>query len=265
MLREIELYSRELLTVAQVCMEESTSLKGSDFTQVEIDPITFAHIAESSIDYAIMEESNRIAVIPCDISWSDVGTWSAMSQLATVDSNGNSINGEAILRDVRNCYILSNQRIVGAIGIANLIIVDTPDALLVLNKRDAQKVGSIYVELKENGHDTYKLHKTVYKPWGSYSVLEESGNFKIKHLEVHPGASLSLQSHNHRSEHWVVVRGIAKVINGDKKMLLNSNDSTFIPPGHIHRITNPDATKLIIIEIQIVRYLGEDDIIHTVS
>jgi mannose-1-phosphate guanylyltransferase len=176
--------------------------------------------------------------------------------------NGNRIEGEAQLHDVTNCYIQSNERIVGAVGVSNLIIVDTPDALLVADRSRAQDVKHLYVSLKAQGHDSHKLHRTVHRPWGSYAVLEEGVGFKIKRIEVKPGASLSLQMHHHRSEHWVVVRGSAKVVNGEKEIVVNTNESTYIPAGHKHRLTNPGTETCVMIEVQNGSYLGEDDIVR---
>jgi mannose-1-phosphate guanylyltransferase len=167
-----------------------------------------------------------------------------------------------LLHDVKNCYIQSKERIVGAVGVENLIIVDTPDALLIADKFRSQDVGRLYAELKLQGHDAYKLHRTVHRPWGTYTVLEEGARFKIKRIVVKPGASLSLQMHHHRSEHWVVVSGMAKVVNGASEFLLGTNESTYIPAGHKHRLDNSGVVPLVIIEVQSGEYLGEDDIVR---
>ena len=156
----------------------------------------------------------------------------------------------------------SSERLVATVGVENLIIIDTPDALLVAHADQAQEVREVVKQLKKKNHDAYRLHKTVFRPWGSYTVLEEGQRFKIKRLEVKPGAALSLQMHHHRSEHWIVVQGMAKVVNGVSERLINTNESTFIPAGHQHRLENPGVIDLVLIEVQSGEYLGEDDIVR---
>lgn len=185
-----------------------------------------------------------------------------MRELSPADVHGNQCNGETVLHDVRNCYIDSRQRLVGGIGLDNLIIIDTPDALLIADGKRSQEVKLIAQELKRLGHDAYRLHRTVNRPWGTYTVLEEGPRFKIKRIEVKPGASLSLQRHHHRSEHWIVVSGMARVTNGEDEFLLDTNESTFIKPGRPHRLSNPGVIDLVIIEVQSGEYLGEDDIVR---
>jgi mannose-1-phosphate guanylyltransferase len=209
-----------------------------------------------------MERSDKVSVVPCDIGWSDIGSWTALGELAEADNDGNRVEGEALLHDVRNCYIQSDGRMVGAVGLDDLVIVDTPDALLISHKSRSQDVGRLYTELKSRGHDAHKLHRTVHRPWGTYTTLEEGNRFKIKRIEVKPGASLSLQMHHHRSEHWVVVSGMAKVVNGEKEFLVGINESTYIPAGHKHRLENPGIVNLVMIEVQSGEYLGEDDIVR---
>jgi mannose-1-phosphate guanylyltransferase len=209
-----------------------------------------------------MERSSQVAVVPCSIGWSDIGSWSALGDLAEPDGDGNRIEGEVLLHDVSNCYIQSNERIVGAVGIDNLVIIDTPDAILVADKSRSQDVKHLYAKLKTQGHDAHKFHRTVHRPWGTYTVLEEGSRFKIKRIVVKPGASLSLQMHHHRSEHWIVVSGMAKVVNGDKEIFVSTNESTYIPAGHRHRVANPGVLDLVMIEVQSGEYLGEDDIVR---
>ena len=222
----------------------------------------FARVPDISIDYAVMEKSNMVAVVPCNIGWSDIGSWNAVSELTTADADGNRVEGDALLQDSHDNYIQSHDRLVATLGVNNLIIVDTPDALLIADHTRAQDVKNIYATLKANGHESYKLHRTVHRPWGTYTVLEEDTNYKIKRIEVKPGASLSLQMHQHRSEHWIVVNGVAKVTNSDQELLLNANESTYIPAGHKHRLENPGETNLVMIEVQSGEYLGEDDIVR---
>jgi mannose-1-phosphate guanylyltransferase len=209
-----------------------------------------------------MERSRQVAVVPCQLGWSDIGSWLAVRELTAADANGNRCNGETVLHDVSNCYIDSPRRVVGAIGLDNLIIVDTPDALLIADASRSQDVRLIAQELKRQDHDAYRLHRTVTRPWGTYTVLEEGSRFKIKRIVVRPGGSLSLQMHHHRSEHWIVVSGMAKVTNDDREFLLDTNESTFIKPGRVHRLINSGVIDLVMIEVQSGEYLGEDDIVR---
>jgi mannose-1-phosphate guanylyltransferase len=262
MLEEMEIHCPDILSATTACLEKSRAAKGKGFAQIELNPEAFGHVAENSIDYAVMERSSRVAVVPCSIGWSDIGSWSALGDLAEPDCDGNRIEGEVLLHDVSNCFIQSNERIVGAVGVNNLVIIDTPDAILVADKSRSQDVKHLYVELKAQGHDTHKFHRTVHRPWGTYTVLEEGSRFKIKRIVVKPGASLSLQMHHHRSEHWIVVSGMAKVVNGSDELVVGTNESTYIPAGHKHRLENPGVIDLVMIEVQSGEYLGEDDIVR---
>jgi len=229
---------------------------------IEIDSRSFEKMANLSIDYAVMEKSKDVVVIPCDFSWNDIGSWSAVSDLITPDDAGNRVMGDALLVDVENSFIKSDERLIAAAGVKNLIVIDTPDALLIADRHHAQDVKKIVDQLKQNNHDCYKIHRTVVRPWGTYTTLEEGPRFKIKRIVVKPGASLSLQMHHHRNEHWVVVSGMAGVTNGETVFMLNTNESTFIPAGHQHRLENPGLIDLVLIEVQTGDYLGEDDIVR---
>ena len=262
MLQEMEQHCPQVLAATKACVEQSRSAEGKGFAQLELDPDTFGTVPDDSIDYAVMERSDRVAVVPCDIGWSDIGSWTALGDLVEPDANGNRIKGEALLHNSRNCTIQSNDRLVGTVGVEGLIIIDTPDAVLVADKSCAQDVKHIYTALKAKGHEAYKLHRTAHRPWGTYTVLEEGNGFKIKRIEVKPGASLSLQMHHHRSEHWIVVSGMAKVVNGERELFVNTNESTYIPAGHNHRLENPGLLNLVMIEVQSGGYLGEDDIVR---
>ena len=262
MLKAMEQHCPDILATTVACMKQSRTAKGKDYTELQLDPDTFAQVPDNSIDYTVMEQSTQVAVVPCSIGWSDIGSWNALGDLSTPDGEGNRIDGEALLHDVSNCYIQSNKRIVGAVGIANLIIVDTPDALLVADKSRSQDVKHLYAALKAQGHEAHKHHLTVHRPWGTYTVLEEDPSFKIKRIEVKPGGTLSLQMHHHRSEHWIVVSGMAKVTNGDNELFVRTNESTYIPAGHQHRLENPGMLNLVMIEVQSGEYLGEDDIVR---
>ena len=215
-----------------------------------------------SIDYAVMEKTQAIAMVPCQIGWSDIGSWSAVSDLIPPDDANNRAVGDVIFVDSYNTFVQSEDRLVATVGVADLMIIDTPDALLVAHPDKAQDVKKIVAQLKVQQHDAYRLHRTVVRPWGTYTVLEEGPCFKIKRIEVKPGASLSLQMHHHRSEHWIVVAGMAKVINGEREIFVATNESTYIPAGHKHRLENPGVIDLVIIEVQSGEYLGEDDIIR---
>lgn len=262
MLQEMEQHCPEILNATRNCLAQSHKIKSTGFSQIKLDPDTFDRVPDDSIDYAVMEKSGNVAVVPCSIGWSDIGSWSALGDLTAADTDGNRIEGETMLHDVSNCYIQSNERIVGAVGVNNLIIIDTPDAILVADRNRAQDVKHLYTSLKAEGHEAHKLHRTVHRPWGTYTVLEESTRFKIKRIEVKPGGKLSLQMHHHRSEHWVVVVGMAKVTNGENETLVNTNESTYIPAGHKHRLENVGVVPLVMIEVQSGEYLGEDDIVR---
>jgi mannose-1-phosphate guanylyltransferase / mannose-6-phosphate isomerase len=261
-LAELAAHAPDVLEAVQTCLEKSRRLSGIQGAQLELDAASFARVEDISIDYALMERSNKAAVVPCSLGWSDIGSWQAIRELAPGDAQGNQLRGDVILHDVRNCYIDSPKRVIGAVGIENLVVVDTPDALLIANADCTQDVKFIAQELKRRGHDAYRLHRTVNRPWGTYTVLEEGARFKIKRIMVKPGESLSLQMHHHRSEHWIVVSGTARVANGERDFLLNTNESTYIPAGHTHRLSNPGVIDLQIIEVQSGEYLGEDDIVR---
>lgn len=261
-LRELRAHAPQICENVAAALELGRKTSNATEFQVELDAEAFHQAEDISIDYAIMEKTTDAAVVTCDIGWSDIGSWSALGDLAESDAQGNSIEGEVVLHDVSNCYIRSEERLVGAVGVNNLIIIDTPDALLVSDKSRSQDVKALVSQLKASGHESVKLHRTVHRPWGTYTVLEDKPSFKIKRIVVKPGASLSLQMHYHRSEHWIVVEGMARVVNGDREMLVASNESTFIPAGHQHRLENPGKVDLVLIEVQSGTYLAEDDIVR---
>jgi mannose-1-phosphate guanylyltransferase len=262
MLQAMEQHCPDILSATKACIAKSRMATGKAFAELTLEPVSFAEIPDNSIDYSVMEPSTEVAVVPCSIGWSDIGSWSALGDLSLPDASGNRIEGAALLHDVTNCYIQSDKRVVGAVGLDNLIIVDTPDALLVVDKSRAQDVKHLYAALKAEGHDAHKNHLTVHRPWGTYTVLQEHPGFKIKRIEVNPGGCLSLQMHHHRSEHWIVVSGMAKVVNGDDELFVRTNESTYIPAGFKHRLENPGLLNLVMIEVQSGDYLGEDDIVR---
>jgi len=262
MLEEMQQHCPEIVEGMQDCLGRSRRAQGEGIMQVELDARSLAHVRDMSIDYAVAEKSDRLAIVPCNIGWSDIGSWTALSNLLPPDANGNRVEGDAVLHGVQDCSIHGEQRLIGAAGVQGLIIVDTPDALLVVSKDNTQDVRQLYATLKARGHDAHKLHRTVHRPWGTYTVLEEGLHFKIKRIEVKPGASLSLQMHHHRSEHWIVVSGTAKIINGEEDRYVRTNESTFIPPCTPHRLMNPGKVNLVMIEVQSGDYLAEDDIVR---
>jgi mannose-1-phosphate guanylyltransferase len=232
----------------------------------EIDAALFAAVPDISIDYAVMEKAAGgtpgVACVRATFDWSDVGSWQAISELVPADALGNRGQGERVAIDTRDTFIHAEDRVVAAVGVDNLIIVDTPDATLVAHRDQLQRVKEVVGELKARGHEAYKLHRTVGRPWGAYTVLQEGPGFKIKRIEVKPGASLSLQLHHRRSEHWVVVDGVADVTRGDERYTVRKNESTFIPVETRHRLGNSGTTPLVMIEVQCGEYVGEDDIVR---
>lgn len=260
LLEVMERVCPDVATAARDCWA-ATAATGTA-TLVELHPATFARHPDISIDYAVMERADGVAVVPCSIGWSDVGSWNALAALVEPDGNGNRADGQTVLVDTADTYVHAETRLVATVGVERLIIVDTDDALLVAHKDRVQDVRLVVQRLKQQGHEAYRLHRTVVRPWGTYTVLEEGPRFKIKRIEVKPGASLSLQMHHHRSEHWIVVSGMAKVVNGDKEFYVGTNESTFIPAGHRHRLENPGKLDLVMIEVQSGEYLGEDDIVR---
>jgi len=222
----------------------------------------FAAAPDISFDYAVMEKAEKRAVVRGKFDWNDIGSWAALAELTPADEAGNRINGETVLIDAKHCFIQSGHRIVAAVGVEDLLIVDTPDALLVAERGRAQDVKSVVQKLKLSSHETVRHHRTVHRPWGTFTVLEEGPRFKIKRIVVKPGASLSLQLHHHRSEHWVVVAGMAKIVNAEKETFLRPDESTYIKAGAAHRLANPGAIDCVMIEVQTGDYVGEDDIVR---
>lgn len=262
MLREMAQHCPDILQATQACLDKSSCQASGAGQSLSLDADSFAQVPDNSIDYAVMEKTQAIAMVPCQIGWSDIGSWVAIGDLADADAQGNRVQGHALMHKAENCFVQSTERMVGVVGVSDLIIVDTPDALLVANRHNSQDVKHIYSQLKAQGHDSHKLHRTVQRPWGTYTILGEGSGFKIKRIEVKPKARLSLQMHHHRSEHWIVVSGTAVVQNGDQETLLHTNQSTYIPAGHHHRLHNPGVIDLVMIEVQSGQYLGEDDIVR---
>ncbi|MCA8503934.1 mannose-1-phosphate guanylyltransferase/mannose-6-phosphate isomerase [Burkholderia multivorans] len=260
-LDEMARHAPDVAAAAEACWASLQADKAST-SMLEIPADSFQKMPDISIDYAVMERSSNVAVVPSSFGWSDIGSWGAVRDLVAPDQDSNRAVGDAIFVDSRNTYVQSQDRVVAAVGVADLMIIDTPDALLVAHPDRAQDVKQVVARLKKQNHEAYKLHRTVSRPWGTYTVLEEGPRFKIKRIEVKPGASLSLQMHHHRSEHWIVVSGMAKVVNGEQEIFVRTNESTYIPAGHKHRLENPGVLDLVMIEVQSGEYLGEDDIVR---
>jgi mannose-1-phosphate guanylyltransferase len=262
----VDAFARHAPGVLAAARPVAQSLASATSAQMlEIDPALFAAVPDISIDYAIMEraaEAGEVVVVRGTFDWSDVGSWQAVAALTVADDDGNRGHGERVAIATRGTYVHAADRIVATVGVENLVIVDTADAVLIAHRDHLQRVKEVVGELKARGHEAYRLHRTVSRPWGAYTVLEEAPGFKIKRIEVRPGASLSLQLHHRRSEHWVVVRGIAHVTNGDKSFDVLPNESTYIPVETRHRLENRGAEPLVIIEVQCGEYLGEDDIVR---
>jgi mannose-1-phosphate guanylyltransferase/mannose-6-phosphate isomerase len=224
--------------------------------------VEFAKAPDISFDYAVMEKAEKRAVVRAGFDWNDIGSWAALAELTKADAAGNRVDGEAVLIDAARCFIQRKDRVVAAVGVEDLLIVDTTDALLVAKRSRAQDVKKVVERLKLSSHDSVRHHRTVHRPWGTYTVLEEGARFKIKRIVVKPGASLSLQKHHHRSEHWVVIAGIAKVTNGEAETLVRPDESTYIRAGTVHRLANPGSIDCVLIEVQTGDYVGEDDIVR---
>jgi mannose-1-phosphate guanylyltransferase / mannose-6-phosphate isomerase len=251
----------EVVATARACYASAMSTE----SPVEFSREAFLAMPDISIDYAVMERAHHRAVIPAKFDWSDIGSWKAVSELESggeADAAGNRVSGPAVLVESENCYIQGDKRLVAAVGIRNLVIIDTGDAVLVADRERAQQVREVVQQLRESDHVAARYHQTVHRPWGSFTVLEDAGDCKVKRLTVKPGQVLSLQKHFRRSEHWTVVQGTAKVRVGDREFLLQRNESAFIPMDTLHRLENPTAEDIHLIEVQCGDYFGEDDIVR---
>jgi mannose-1-phosphate guanylyltransferase len=260
LIKQMAEHAPEIHHAVKTCLDLSSVEKMSGGDRVLLDSASFEAVPKNSIDYALMEKSKQVSVVPCDIGWSDIGSWLALTDLLVPDAMNNRANGDVLLHDANNVSVHAKDRLVSVVGLCDIIVVDTGDAVLVVNKQDTQKVKLIYEAVKIADDPRHRLHDEVHRPWGTYKVLQYAEAFKVKRILVKPGQRLSLQSHQHRAEHWVVVKGIAEVINNDKQLTLNEGESTFIEAGHQHQLYNPGINTLEIIEVQTGTYLGEDDI-----
>ena len=258
LLDEMRLHSPAIL--ASVSAAVTAGVRDMDF--LRLNPAAFHECPSEPFDTAVMERTQNAVVLPLDIGWSDVGSWTALWELGPGDNAGNVKIGDVITIDTANSYIRSEGLLIATLGVENMIIVEAGDAVMIAAKDKAQDVGALVVKLKELGWREYDTHARVHRPWGFYELVEIGERFQVKHLMVKPGASLSLQMHHHRAEHWVVVRGTARVSIDEKTMLIAENESTYIPIGSKHRLENPGMVPLSIIEVQSGAYLGEDDIVR---
>ncbi len=242
----------------------NASLAGAvkDFDFVRLDKAAFEACPADSIDYAVMEKTDNAVVIPIDVGWNDVGSWTSLWDVSEKDQSGNHFTGDVLNTDSKNNFVHAEDRLVALVGVDDMVVVDTPDALLVASKDRVQEVKSIVSQLESQGRLEAQSHRKVYRPWGHYDSVDEAAGFQVKRITVNPGASLSLQMHHHRAEHWIVVSGTAEVTCGDKVFNVNQNESTYIPLGEKHRLRNLTDEPLEMIEVQSGDYLGEDDIVR---
>ena len=258
-LAELKLYASE---IHEAC-SESYAASVTDLDFIRIDEHTFSKTPSDSIDYAVMEKTKKSAVVPMDPGWSDVGSWSALWDVAEKDQNQNAIHGDVIAHDTTDSYIYSHSKLVATLGLKDMVVVDTDDVILVASKDHLGGIKQIVSDLTKQGRSQTQHHRKVFRPWGWYDSIDIGDNFQVKRIGVKPGARLSVQMHHHRAEHWVVVSGVAQVLNGDNTFTLSENESTYIPIGVTHSLKNPSKDAFLeIIEIQTGSYLGEDDIVR---
>jgi mannose-1-phosphate guanylyltransferase len=257
-LAELGTHNKDILEACRAALAAGKQ----DLDFIRIDRDTFSTCPDDSIDYAVMEKTTQAVMVPMNAGWSDVGSWSALWELDQQDADGNVVIGDVISRATSNCYLQSTHKLLATLGVDNLVVVDTPDAVLVANKDQIQDVKKIVDQLKQQGRDEYRIHREVYRPWGKYDSIDMGERFQVKRITVNPGAKLSVQMHHHRAEHWIVVSGTAKVTRGDEHYLVGENQSTYIPLGVVHALENPGKIPLEMIEVQSGAYLGEDDIVR---
>ncbi len=265
--RYLEVLKHYRPDIAKACdLSLKSTTKDLDF--IRVDKAVFIACPDESIDYAVMEplcsaeNASDVVVVPLDAGWDDIGSWSALWDLGTKDSDNNVVQGDVILEETSNCLVHGDERLIATLGLDDIIIVDTKDALLVATKDKVQDIKKIVAKLKQDGRTEHKLHREVYRPWGRYDSIDSGERYQVKRITVKPGAKLSLQMHHHRAEHWIVVSGTAKVTVSDNTFLLTENESTHIPVGAVHSLENPGKLPLELIEVQSGSYLGEDDIVR---
>ena len=257
-LEELEKFRPDIFNACASSMKNVAS----DLDFLRVDNSIFESCPSDSIDYAVMEKTEDAVVVPMDAGWSDIGSWSSLWEIGNKDNNNNVFIGDVILHKTKNTYVRTDEKLVATIGVNDLIITDTKDAILIANKNSVQDVKEIVNQLKAEDRSEWKLHREVFRPWGMYDSIDHGDGYQVKRITVKPGAKLSLQMHHHRAEHWIVVSGTAKVTNGEKTFLLSENESTYIPVGVVHCLENPGKFDLQLIEVQSGKYLGEDDIVR---
>ena len=257
-LTELEKLRPDILEASRAALDQAKN----DLDFVRLDPTAFEACPSESIDYAVMEKTQCAAVVPADIAWNDIGAWSALWEVAAKDEAGNATRGDVMLENAHNNFIRAESRMVAALGVDDLVVVETADVVLVAKKDQVQDVKKLVDRLKAEQRAEHLIHKQVYRPWGWYEGIDDGERFQVKRIMVKPGEKLSLQMHHHRAEHWIVVSGTARVTCGDTVTLLTENQSTYIPLGTSHRLENPGKIDLHMIEVQSGSYLGEDDIVR---
>lgn len=257
-LDELEKYSPEILRVCKASIESEKP----DLDFIRVDPVIFAECPDDSIDYAVMEKTSSAAMIPLDAGWSDVGSWTSLWEIGNKDANGNVTTGDTILENTHNCYVNAEQRLVSVIGLSDVILVETKDAVMVAHKDDVQSIKKVVNQLKSEKRPEFQYHREVFRPWGSYDSIDNGDRFQVKRIKVKPGEKLSVQMHHHRAEHWIVVSGSAQVTINEDTKLVTENESVYIPIGAVHALENPGKIPLELIEVQSGAYLGEDDIVR---
>ncbi len=257
-LEELEKFCPDILEVCRAALAE-TKL---DMDFVRINEHAFAACPDESVDYAVMESTDSAVVMPLDAGWNDVGSWSSLWEVAEKDDAGNAVNGDVITHKTSDCLIYSTSKLVSTVGLKDIVIVETKDAVLVADKNQVQDVKKIVERLKSEARNEYQLHREVYRPWGKYDSIDNGERYQVKRITVKPGAKLSVQMHHHRAEHWIIVSGTAIVRRDDEELLVTENESVYLPVGSVHSLHNPGKLPLELIEVQSGAYLGEDDIVR---
>lgn len=257
-LNELKAHRPDIYSACESSMADT--LPDQDFIRVNKE--AFEKCPDDSVDYAVMEKTSQAVVVPMDCGWSDVGSWSALWDIEEKTAEGNVFKGDVLNVNTSNSYVNAQEKLVAVVGLDDVVVVETKDAILVSKKSDVQEVKQIVNQLKAEDRPEFKLHREVYRPWGKYDSVDNGERFQVKRITVKPGAKLSVQMHHHRAEHWIVVSGTAMVKNGDNEILLTENQSTYIPIGVVHALENPGKVDLELIEVQSGSYLGEDDIVR---
>ncbi|MEM6461866.1 MAG: mannose-1-phosphate guanylyltransferase/mannose-6-phosphate isomerase [Pseudomonadota bacterium] len=259
----MEVHCPQVLNASTRAIESGRKIHLNErLIEVELDAGMFSQAEKISVDYAVMEKTKDLAVVSADIGWSDVGDWASLSSCYASDEEGNATTGDTALVNAKDCFVSSEGRLIGIVGMENIAVIDTRDATLVVDKTRSQDVKKLFEKLSLDDHPAHESFPTGFRPWGSYTILDEGPGYKVKRIEVKPGGCLSLQSHKHRAEHWTVVSGEAHVVNGDENLVLRANQSTYIERGNVHRMENRGEEPMTLIEVQTGTYLGEDDIVR---